>query len=113
MKVSCHCGYVQLEINAELREVFECNCSICVRTGFLHWYVEPEAIQLITPSRLLHTYFWRSVAGGQHFCPTCGIAIVRTSTQHPPPVSINARCIEGIDLNAIKVRSFDGKHAYP
>jgi hypothetical protein len=113
INVSCHCGYIRLEITAEFSEVVECNCSICVRTGFLHWYVAPEAIQLKTPNRLLNTYFWRSVSGGQHFCPTCGIAVVRTSTQYPPPVSINARCVEGIDLTSIRVRQFDGKHAYP
>ena len=37
--VSCHCGRLRLEVDAALGEVFECNCSICTRTGFLHWYV--------------------------------------------------------------------------
>jgi hypothetical protein len=32
---------------------------------------------------------------------------------HPPPVSVNARCIEGIDIGALRVRQFDGKHLYP
>jgi hypothetical protein len=112
-KVSCHCGDIQLEVSAELGEVVECNCSICVRSGFLHWYVAPDQVQLKTQGRLLHTYFWRSATGGQHFCPTCGVAIIRTSTQHPPPVSINARCIEDIDIAALKIRPFDGKHLYP
>ena len=58
-KVSCHCGNIQLEVSAELSEVFECNCSICSRTGFLHWYVPPEAVRLVTEKRQLSTYAWR------------------------------------------------------
>jgi hypothetical protein len=50
---------------------------------------------------------------GQHFCPTCGIAVIRTSTQFPPPVSVNARCLEEVDIAALKIRRFDGRHEYP
>jgi hypothetical protein len=70
-------------------------------------------VKLETSSRLLSTYFWRSATGGQHFCPVCGIAVIRTSTQYPPPVSINARCLEDVDVASLKIRHFDGKHAYP
>ena len=112
-KVSCHCGRIQLEVSAEPSEVFECNCSICSRTGFLHWYVPPEAVCLVTEKRRLSTYVWRSVTGGQHFCPICGVAVIRTSTQYPPPVSVNARCIEGITLATLVIRQFDGKNLIP
>src|SRR5262245_27419758 len=113
IKLSCHCGNVQLKVTAELGEVVECNCSICVRSGFLHWYVAPEKVKLVNPSRLLSTYVWRAATGGQHYCPTCGIAVIRTSTQYPPPVSVNARCIEGVDIASLVIRRFDGKHAMP
>src|SRR5262249_31737747 len=112
-KVSCHCGNIRLEVTAELSEVVDCNCSICVRSGFLHWYVAPEQVRLESPSRRFSTFVWRSVSGGQHFCPTCGIAVMRTSTQYPPPISINARCLEEVDLASLTIRRFDGKHAYP
>ena len=111
--VSCHCGRLRLEVEAELGEVVECNCSICVRTGFLHWYVEPAAIRYLSERQGARTYWWRSADGGQHFCGNCGIAVIRTSTRHPPPVSVNARCIEGIDIAALTIRQFDGKHLYP
>lgn len=111
--LSCHCGGIRLEIDADLGEVFACNCSICCRSGFLHWYVEPARIRLLTERRLMSTYAWRSVTGGQHFCPTCGIAVIRTSTQYPPPISVNARCIEGVDLEALSIRRYDGKHLIP
>ena len=111
--VSCHCGHIRLEVDAELNEVFECNCSICQRTGFLHWYVEPGQVKYLTHMHGVSTYWWRSATGGQHFCPNCGIAVVRVSTEYPPPISINARCIEDIDLSELTIRKFDGRHAYP
>jgi hypothetical protein len=113
VRVSCHCGNVRLLVTAPLDEVVECNCSICTRSGFLHWYVPPEAVQLEATGRSLSTYAWRTVTGGQHFCPTCGIAVIRTSTQYPPPVSINARCIEGVEVATLPIRQFDSRHAYP
>ena len=112
-RVSCHCGHVRLEVDGELAEVTACNCSICARTGFLHWYVPPEAVRLVSQGITMNTYWWRSATGGQHFCPVCGIAVVRTSTQYPPPVSINARCIEDVDLATLTITQFDGRHAYP
>lgn len=111
--VSCHCGHIRLEVDADLTEALECNCSICQRSGFLHWYVEPDQVTYLTPMHGVSTYWWRSATGGQHFCPNCGIAVVRTSTQYPPPVAINARCVEDLDLSTLTIRKFDGRHAYP
>ena len=112
-KASCHCGRIQLEITADLAEVVECNCSICAWSGFLHWYVAPDQVRLLTPKVRLSTYIWRAASGGHHFCPTCGIAVFRTSTQYPPPLSINARCLEEGELARLKIRQFDGKHLIP
>jgi len=112
-RASCHCGRIRIEVAAELTEVVECNCSICARTGFLHWYVAPERVTLLTQKIALSTYLWRSATGGHHFCPVCGVAVIRTSTQFPPPVSINARCLEGVEIANLKIRSFDGKALIP
>jgi hypothetical protein len=112
-RISCHCGEIRLKIAAGLGQIFECNCSICSRSAFLHWYVAPEQVKLLTQKRQLATYVWRSATGGHRFCPTCGIAVIRTSTQYPPPVSVNARCIEDFDLARLKTRQFDGRHAFP
>jgi hypothetical protein len=112
-RVSCHCGYVQLEIHAVLDEVVDCNCSLCARSGFLHWYVAPDCVHLLTERRRLSTYVWRNVTGGQHFCPICGIAVLRTSTRFPPPVSVNARCVAQVDLANLRIVAFDGLHRIP
>lgn len=113
VSVSCHCGRVRLEVDDEVEEVVECNCSVCTRSGFLHWYVDPEKVRYLTEGQGVSTYWWRSAAGGQHFCTNCGTAVLRTSTQYPPPLSINARCIDAVDLSTLTIRQFDGRNAYP
>jgi hypothetical protein len=52
-KASCHCGRIQVVIAAEFDEVIECNCSLCRRSGFLHWYVLPEQVRLLTANAAL------------------------------------------------------------
>jgi hypothetical protein len=112
-KGSCHCGKIAFEVDGKPDQLMECNCSICARSGFLHWYVEPEQVKLLTEKRRLATYIWRSATGGQHSCPTCGVAVIRTSARYPPYVSVNARCLEDVDLARLKIRQFDGRHALP
>ncbi len=44
------------------------------------------------------------------FCVTCGIKLfARGQGPTGPMVVINARCLDGIDLDTIDVRKFDGK----
>jgi hypothetical protein len=109
----CHCGRVRLEVTGELTVATECNCSICLKSGYLHWYVEPQQVRLLTQKQLLSTYVWRSITGGHHFCPVCGIAVIRMSVQYPPPLSINVRCLEGVDLAELRVEHFDGRRLIP
>lgn len=110
--LSCHCGSIRLEVDAELGAVTECNCSTCRRSGFLHWKVASDAVRLMTERGRLSTYVWRDIAAGHHFCPTCGIAIARTG--YPGGIiSVNARCIEGIDVFTLEVRRYDGRNEMP
>lgn len=109
--LSCHCGAIQLEVNAELGQVRACNCTICGKSGFLHWYVSPDAVRLKTPSRGLSTYVWREAAAGHHFCPTCGVPVTRTAPDNY--FSINARCLDGVDVFDLDIEDYDGLTKIP
>ena len=65
--ISCHCGEVRLQVNAELQDVIECNCSTCGKSGYLSWYVPIDSVRLDTPSRGMSSYFWRLQAKGSIF----------------------------------------------
>src|SRR5215471_4744564 len=110
--LSCHCRAIRIEVDADLTELVDCNCSTCARSGFLHWYLPARAVRLLTESRKLSTYVWRSVTDGHHFCPTCGTAIMRTGYKDGS-VSINARCLDDVDVFTLKIRRFDGRNVIP
>jgi hypothetical protein len=48
----------------------------------------------------------------RYFVPLrkCSTGGHRRSTQYPPPVSINARCVEKVDISCLKIRPYDGRH---
>ena len=109
-EISCHCGKVRLEVNADLKDVIECNCSTCGTSGFLSWYVPIESVRLATPSIGMASYFWRFASEGLHFCSNCGVATHRTWRDR---LSINARCIVGIDVFELETRRVDSLHKVP
>jgi len=108
---SCHCGRIKFEVDGDIDSGLSCNCSICQRKGSLLWFVPRPALRLSTPESDLATYTFNHHVIQHHFCPTCGI--------HPfgegkmpngePMAAVNIRCIEGIDLEAVPVKHYDGR----
>lgn len=104
----CHCGRTRFEVEGDLRRVTECNCSICARAAFLHWRIEPAQLRMLTPWENLSVYVWGTGRARHYFCPTCGVAPLRNPRSAPDKISVNARCIEGVDLAKLQVEHFDG-----
>jgi hypothetical protein len=106
----CHCGRIRFEVIGELTRVTECNCSICAKSGFLHWRVEPEQVRLLTPKEGFSTYLWHTREAKHHFCPVCGVAPLRNPRRDPTKISVNARCLDNVDLSRVEVVHFDGRN---
>ena len=109
--LSCHCGAIRMVVDADLRGLVECNCSTCGRSGFVHWKVPVEAVRLVTQKVRLSAYVWRDADGGHHFCPTCGTAMYRTG--YRDRLSVNARCLEGVDVFNLDIGRYDGRALMP
>ena len=108
---SCHCGKVKLEIDGRIDQGLSCNCSICARKGSLLWFVPRAQVKWSTPQADASTYTFNKHAIKHRFCPNCGIhpyaeAMDRSGN---PTVAVNLRCVEGLDLDAVKVVQFDGR----
>jgi len=110
-KGSCHCGQVVFEVEGELEQVTDCNCSICSRMGSLHWFLPREKVVLQTPEVQLASYSFGERSIQHHFCPTCGIHPFGEGVDPKGNrmAAINVRCLEGIDLPAIPVNHFNGR----
>ena len=47
LKGSCHCGNIKFEVNAKLKELRRCNCSICSRKGFVMATASSNELKII------------------------------------------------------------------
>ena len=110
MEGGCHCGRVRFRVTADLDRVAECNCSMCGKKGFLHLIVSPAQFELLSGQDDLTTYTFNTGVAKHTFCKVCGIHPFYVPRSDPDKIDVNARCIDGIDIAAISVKQFDGKH---
>ena len=107
---SCHCGAVRFEIETDLTNVTECNCSICAKKGFLHLIVPPERFELLSGKDDLSTYEFNTRTAKHTFCKHCGIHAFYVPRSDPDKIDVNVRCLDGVDLGSLRVEPFDGKN---
>ena len=107
---SCHCGRIAFEVKGELQAAIACNCSICGRLGALRWFVPRAQVRFTMPESNLSTYQFGKHKIKHHFCATCGCAPLGAGSHNGVEmVSINVRCLEGVDLSAINIKQYDGR----
>ena len=108
---SCHCGAIAFQAEGKLEQVIECNCSHCSRKGYLLWFLPREKLRLATPEAGMSTYLFNKHVIRHHFCPTCGCAPfgLGSDPKGVATAAINVRCLEGVELGALKRIPFDGR----
>lgn len=110
-KGSCHCGKVSFEVEGELTQVMDCNCSICSRKGSLLWFVPRSQLQLLTPEENLSAYTFGEHTIKHYFCSSCGIHPFGEGVDPSGNrmAAINVRCLEDVEFSTLPVEHFDGR----
>ncbi len=110
-KGSCHCGRITFDVEGDMGQVIECNCSHCSRKGYLLWFVPREKLRLATPESDLSTYTFNKHVIQHHFCAKCGCAPFGfgVAPNGDPTAAVNVRCIEGIELTTLTRIPYDGR----
>ncbi len=107
----CHCGNVRFEFTAEpIFEATRCNCSMCSRNDFLHIFVPHRLLTLLSDPKLLTEYRFNTGAAQHLFCSQCGVKAYYQPRSHPDCWSVNARCIDDLDIQSLQLVEFDGRH---
>ena len=106
----CHCGRVAFEVSGTIGDLEECNCSICAKKGYVHWFVTRESFHLLSDADDLATYRFNTGVARHHFCPTCGVASFYIPRSDPDKIDVNVRCLEGVDLAKFHLKPFDGRN---
>ena len=105
----CHCRQVDFEVTApDHLTVYECNCSICLLSGFLHLIVDAKNFRLLRGENILTTYQFNTGTAKHRFCAVCGIKSFYVPRSHPNGYSVNARCLDTVDVDKIDIKPFDG-----
>jgi hypothetical protein len=107
---ACHCGRATIRLPRTPDYVNRCNCSMCVKTGFLGIYFASDEIEIAgtfdgyVRTDLDETYLTL------FRCANCGIAThwePLTPSPHPR-MGVNARLLDPDLLADVEVREVDG-----
>ena len=105
----CHCRRVDFEVTApDHLTVYDCNCSICLLSGFLHLIVDAKNFRLLRGENILTTYQFNTGTAKHRFCAVCGIKSFYVPRSHPNGYSVNARCLDTVDVDKVDIKPFDG-----
>jgi hypothetical protein len=107
---SCHCGQVRFRVTGPLTGITSCNCSMCTKKNYLHLIIPPERFQLLAGESALAEYRFNTGTARHRFCRTCGVHPFYVPRSDPDKIDVNVRCLEGVDLDALDVKPFDGRN---
>jgi hypothetical protein len=108
----CQCGKVRYEVQMDIAEVIACNCSRCGRLGSLLAFAPATQFKLLSGEDDLSRFEFNKHTIQHQFCSTCGIqsfAIGTLGKTDEKMAAINVRCVDDIDVEALKVKKVDGK----
>jgi hypothetical protein len=89
--------------------VFECNCSICSKSGYLHLIVPKSRFRLLQGEEFLTTYGFNTNVAKHLFCTVCGIKSFYVPRSYPDGYSVNARCLDAGTVEALATEPFNGR----
>jgi len=108
----CQCGKVRYNVELALDEVIACNCSRCGRLGSLLAFAPASKFELESGKDAVTPFEFNRHVIQHYFCSSCGIqsyAIGRNPKTGEEMAAINVRCLDGLDVSALKVKHVDGK----
>ncbi len=70
----------------------------------------PDKFELLSGKDALTTYRFNTGVAQHTFCATCGIHPFYVPRSDPDKIDVNVRCLDGVDVTALKIGHFDGQH---
>jgi hypothetical protein len=107
----CHCGQVRFAVTLDLGAAIACNCTICTKQGFIWAFAPEEQFRLDSGAGALSEYTFNKHVIHHMFCAHCGTESFARG-KNPDGgavVAVNLRCLDNIDLAALKPKAVDGR----
>ncbi|KAF2655497.1 hypothetical protein K491DRAFT_778686 [Lophiostoma macrostomum CBS 122681] len=120
---TCHCGTVQYSVILSppllKQKVVSCNCSICIRHGYLFVYPSREQLTLKSGADAMNAYTFGQKRSLHRFCTKCGCSVytdprmTEYGGESLDLLAVNVRMFQNIELNDLNIVEFDGKKEMP
>ena len=108
-KGSCHCKAINFEIDSNLENIKQCNCSICKRKNAKMSLIHKDKFRIISGNEYLTQYKFGTMVAKHYFCKICGIYTHHERKSDPNGIGVNISCLEGIDPFKINADILDNK----
>ncbi len=107
----CHCGAVRFEAAVDLSQAIVCNCSICMKRGAMWSFLPAAQVTFLKGENAVHDYQFAAKKLHHMFCPNCGVGSFSRGRgpDGQETIAVNVRCLDEIDVTALKPMPFDGK----
>ncbi len=107
----CQCGKVRYEVSMDIGEVISCNCSRCGRIGSLLAFAPTQKFKLLAGEGATTDFQFNKHVIHHLFCSTCGVESYARGKRPDGAemVAINVRCLDGVDLDSLKIKKFNGR----
>jgi hypothetical protein len=107
----CHCGAVAFTVELDPAQALKCNCSICSKLGALWAFAPRTKFTLTSGAAAQGDYQFGRKQLHHRFCTRCGIESYAegNAPDGTPSVGINLRCVDGLDVDGLSPRPFDGR----
>lgn len=116
MTATCLCGSVHVTIEERPAFIFDCNCSLCRKSGAAWGYFKPEAVKAEGKTTAFSRTDKSSPAVDIHSCAQCGATTHWTRTesfraQHGvnDMAGVNMRLFDPDALQGVEIQFPDGK----
>ena len=106
---SCHCGAVNFEIETDLKNIKQCNCSICKRKNAKMNLVSKDKLKITKGEDNIALYEFGTKQAKHYFCKTCGIYTHHIRKSDPNGIGVNISCLEGVDSFKFSAEVLDNK----
>jgi hypothetical protein len=108
---SCHCQAVTFDVELDLDQALQCNCSICSKLGAVWGFAPRSKLSVKSGAGELREYQFGKKRLHHRHCPHCGIEPFAegTAPDGTPTVGVNLRCLEGVEIEKLSPRQYDGR----
>lgn len=105
---SCHCGAVTFTVDADITDIYTCDCSLCRRRSAKMTTVHHTRLVITSGEDRLSLYQWNAMIARHYFCSACGVYPFHRKRSMPDHYGVNIACLDDFDGSAIPVRAAEG-----